>query len=77
IHERLQHYEESKPVPVLDSAAALAHELSEELRKSANGEMSKSFKLLAKTPRQEPSDGPLLPERAGPPNYLRCLKTSI
>uniref|UniRef100_A0A4W6G7U8 MAGUK p55 scaffold protein 7a n=1 Tax=Lates calcarifer TaxID=8187 RepID=A0A4W6G7U8_LATCA len=26
IHERLQHYEESKPVPVLDSAAALAHE---------------------------------------------------
>ncbi|XP_038131098.1 MAGUK p55 subfamily member 7-like [Cyprinodon tularosa] len=24
IHERLQHYEESKPVPVLDSAAALA-----------------------------------------------------
>lgn len=28
IHERLQHYEESKPVPVLDSTAALAHEVS-------------------------------------------------
>uniref|UniRef100_A0A8C4GEI1 MAGUK p55 scaffold protein 7a n=1 Tax=Dicentrarchus labrax TaxID=13489 RepID=A0A8C4GEI1_DICLA len=28
IHERLQHYEESKPVPVLDSAAALANEVS-------------------------------------------------
>uniref|UniRef100_A0A8C2Z1W2 MAGUK p55 scaffold protein 7a n=1 Tax=Cyclopterus lumpus TaxID=8103 RepID=A0A8C2Z1W2_CYCLU len=28
IHEQLQLYEESKPVPVLDSAAALAHEVS-------------------------------------------------
>ncbi|PWA22476.1 hypothetical protein CCH79_00015381 [Gambusia affinis] len=28
IHERLQHYEESKPAPVLDSAAVLAQEVS-------------------------------------------------
>ena len=28
IHERLQHYEESKPVPVLDNTAALAYEVS-------------------------------------------------
>ncbi|XP_039645890.1 MAGUK p55 subfamily member 7 isoform X2 [Perca fluviatilis] len=49
IHEQLQHYEESKPVPVLDSAAALAHELSEELEgKSANGEIKELLKLLAK-----------------------------
>ncbi|XP_056220105.1 MAGUK p55 subfamily member 7 isoform X2 [Seriola aureovittata] len=49
IHERLQHYEESKPVPVLDSAAALAHELSGELeRKPANGEIKELLKLLAK-----------------------------
>ncbi|XP_035854208.1 MAGUK p55 subfamily member 7, partial [Sander lucioperca] len=49
IHEQLQHYEESKPVPVLDSTAALAHELSEELEgKSANGEIKELLKLLAK-----------------------------
>ncbi|XP_034718736.1 MAGUK p55 subfamily member 7 isoform X3 [Etheostoma cragini] len=49
IHEQLQHYEKSKPVPVLDSAAALAHELSEELEgKSANGEIKELLKLLAK-----------------------------
>ena len=28
IHERLQHYEESKPVPVQDNAASLGHEVS-------------------------------------------------
>lgn len=49
IHEQLQLYEESKPVPVLDSAAALAHELSEELEgKSANGEIKELLQLLAK-----------------------------
>ncbi|XP_054863101.1 MAGUK p55 subfamily member 7 isoform X4 [Amphiprion ocellaris] len=49
IHERLQHYEESKPIPVLDSAAALARELSEELEgKSANGEIKELLKLLEK-----------------------------
>lgn len=49
IHERLQHYEESKPVPVLDNTAALAHELSEELQgKSANGEIKELLKILAK-----------------------------
>ncbi|XP_075968660.1 MAGUK p55 subfamily member 7 isoform X4 [Anarhichas minor] len=48
IHEQLQLYEESKPVPVLESAAALAHELSEELEgKSANGEIKELLKLLA------------------------------
>ncbi|XP_010793787.1 MAGUK p55 subfamily member 7-like [Notothenia coriiceps] len=49
IHEQLQLYEESKPVPVLDSAAALAHELSKELEgKSANGEIKELLQLLAK-----------------------------
>ncbi|XP_035475067.2 MAGUK p55 subfamily member 7 isoform X1 [Scophthalmus maximus] len=49
IHERLQHYEESKPVPVLDNAADLVHELSEELEgKPANGEIKELLKLLAK-----------------------------
>nr|CBN81745.1 MAGUK p55 subfamily member 7 [Dicentrarchus labrax] len=49
IHERLQHYEESKPVPVLDSAAALANELSEELKgKSANGEIKELLQILVK-----------------------------
>ncbi|XP_041823490.1 MAGUK p55 subfamily member 7 [Melanotaenia boesemani] len=49
IHERLQHYEESKPTPVLDSAGALAHELSEELeKKSENGDVKELLNLLAK-----------------------------
>ncbi|XP_044031914.1 MAGUK p55 subfamily member 7 isoform X2 [Siniperca chuatsi] len=49
IHERLQHYEESKPVPVLDNAAALAHELSAELEgKSENGEIKELLQLLTK-----------------------------
>ncbi|TNN72442.1 MAGUK p55 subfamily member 7 [Liparis tanakae] len=49
IHEQLQLYEESKPVHVLDSAAALAHELSEELEgKSANGEIKELLQLLSK-----------------------------
>ncbi|XP_026148041.1 MAGUK p55 subfamily member 7 isoform X1 [Mastacembelus armatus] len=48
IHERLQHYDKSKPVPILDSAAALACELSEELEaKSTNGEIKELVKLLA------------------------------
>ncbi|KAF3703395.1 MAGUK p55 subfamily member 7 Protein humpback [Channa argus] len=47
IHERLQHYEESKPVPILDNAAALAHELSEELEgKSASREIEELLILL-------------------------------
>ncbi|KAF3836155.1 hypothetical protein F7725_028713, partial [Dissostichus mawsoni] len=49
IHEQLQLYEESKPVPVMDSTAALAHELSKELEgKSANGEIKELLQLLAK-----------------------------
>ncbi|XP_062415227.1 MAGUK p55 subfamily member 7 isoform X2 [Pungitius pungitius] len=48
IHEQLQFYEESKPVPVLDRAAALAHELSEEMEgKSANREIKELLQLLA------------------------------
>ncbi|XP_043960343.1 MAGUK p55 subfamily member 7 [Gambusia affinis] len=47
IHERLQHYEESKPAPVLDSAAVLAQELSEQLElKSENGDIKELTKLL-------------------------------
>ncbi|XP_069554144.1 MAGUK p55 subfamily member 7 isoform X1 [Brachyistius frenatus] len=49
IHERLQHYEESKPVPVLHSVATVASELFEELEgKSANGEIKELLKLLTK-----------------------------
>ncbi|KAM3593549.1 uncharacterized protein V6R79_015097 [Siganus canaliculatus] len=49
IHEWLQHYEERKPVPVLDSATALANGLSEELEgKSASGEMQELLQILAK-----------------------------
>ncbi|XP_072234296.1 MAGUK p55 subfamily member 7 isoform X2 [Leuresthes tenuis] len=49
IHERLQHYEESKPNPVLDNAAALAHELCDDLeRKSENGDIKELLKLLTK-----------------------------
>ncbi|XP_062235808.1 MAGUK p55 subfamily member 7 isoform X2 [Platichthys flesus] len=49
IHEQLQHFEKSKPVPVQDNAAILAHELSEELeRKSANEEIKELLKLLTK-----------------------------
>ncbi|KAM6908347.1 MAGUK p55 subfamily member 7-like [Lycodopsis pacificus] len=48
IHEQLQLYKESKPVPVLENATGLAHELSEELEgKSANGEIKELLKLLA------------------------------
>ncbi|XP_008436730.1 MAGUK p55 subfamily member 7 isoform X2 [Poecilia reticulata] len=47
IHERLQHYEESKPAPVLDSAAVLAQDLSEQLEiKSENGDIKELTKLL-------------------------------
>ncbi|XP_034427824.1 MAGUK p55 subfamily member 7 isoform X2 [Hippoglossus hippoglossus] len=49
IHERLQHFEKSKPVPVQDNATTLAHELSEELEgKSANEEIKELLKLLTK-----------------------------
>ncbi|KAF7664537.1 hypothetical protein LDENG_00172270 [Lucifuga dentata] len=47
IHERLQHYEESKPAAVTDNAKALAHDLSEELQgKSESGEISELLRLL-------------------------------
>ncbi|XP_040023291.1 MAGUK p55 subfamily member 7 isoform X3 [Gasterosteus aculeatus] len=49
IHEQLQFYEERKPVPVLDSAAALAHELSDEMEgKSANREIKELLQLLGR-----------------------------
>nr|XP_019943423.1 PREDICTED: MAGUK p55 subfamily member 7 [Paralichthys olivaceus]XP_019943424.1 PREDICTED: MAGUK p55 subfamily member 7 [Paralichthys olivaceus] len=49
IHERLQHFEESKPVPVQDNAATLAHEVCEELEeKSANEEIKELLNLLTK-----------------------------
>ncbi|KAM9337386.1 MAGUK p55 subfamily member 7 [Symphorus nematophorus] len=49
IHEQLQHYEQSKPVPVLDSAAPLAYKLSEELEgKSTNGDIKELLQILAK-----------------------------
>ncbi|XP_023805682.1 MAGUK p55 subfamily member 7 isoform X2 [Oryzias latipes] len=49
IHERLRHYEEGKPTAVLKSAAALAHEISEELaRKSENVDMKELQKILTK-----------------------------
>ncbi|XP_051910954.1 MAGUK p55 subfamily member 7 isoform X2 [Hippocampus zosterae] len=49
IHERLQHYEESKPTPVLNNAASLCTQLSEELQgESATREVNELLKLLAK-----------------------------
>ncbi|XP_029935495.1 MAGUK p55 subfamily member 7 isoform X2 [Myripristis murdjan] len=49
IHERLQHYEESNPAPVLDNAGTLANDLSEELQgKSSSGDIRELLKLLAK-----------------------------
>ncbi|XP_029979772.1 MAGUK p55 subfamily member 7-like [Sphaeramia orbicularis] len=49
IHERLQHYEESKAAPVMENAATLASELSEELQgKLASGEIKELLKLLEK-----------------------------
>ncbi|XP_076617545.1 MAGUK p55 subfamily member 7 isoform X2 [Chaetodon auriga] len=49
IHEQLQHYEQRKPIPVLDSAAPLAFELSELLEgKSANGEIKELLQILAR-----------------------------
>uniref|UniRef100_A0A4W5QDU1 MAGUK p55 scaffold protein 7a n=1 Tax=Hucho hucho TaxID=62062 RepID=A0A4W5QDU1_9TELE len=49
IHERLQHYEDRSPVPVLDSAGSLATDLSEELQvKGASGGIKELLKLLAK-----------------------------
>ncbi|KAK2858665.1 hypothetical protein Q5P01_003285 [Channa striata] len=47
IHERLKHYEESKPVPIVDSAAALSLELSTELEgKTASREIKELLILL-------------------------------
>ncbi|KAM8823015.1 MAGUK p55 subfamily member 7 isoform 2-T3 [Spinachia spinachia] len=49
IHEQLQFYEESKPVPVLDRAVALAYELSEEMEgKSTDRELQELLQLLAR-----------------------------
>uniref|UniRef100_A0A1A7WBN7 Membrane protein, palmitoylated 7 (MAGUK p55 subfamily member 7) n=1 Tax=Iconisemion striatum TaxID=60296 RepID=A0A1A7WBN7_9TELE len=49
IHERLQNYEDCKPVPVLDTTAALAQELSVDLKeKSASGDVKELLKLLEK-----------------------------
>ncbi|XP_029955687.1 MAGUK p55 subfamily member 7 isoform X1 [Salarias fasciatus] len=49
IHERLQRYEESKPLPALDAAAALAQQLSDELEaKPATAETQELLKLLQK-----------------------------
>ncbi|XP_039874727.1 MAGUK p55 subfamily member 7 isoform X3 [Maylandia zebra] len=48
IHERLQHYEESKPAPVLEGAAPLARDVSDELEgKSASQDVKELLKLLA------------------------------
>lgn len=48
IHERLQHYEESKPAPVLEGAAPLARDVSDELEgKSASHDVKELLKLLA------------------------------
>ncbi|CAJ1081830.1 MAGUK p55 subfamily member 7 isoform X2 [Xyrichtys novacula] len=49
IHEWLQKYEERKPGPVLDRAAALAQNLSAELEeKAANGDIKELLQILAK-----------------------------
>lgn len=49
IHARLQHYEESRPLPVVSSSAALASQLSEELQgKSSNSEIKELLVLLSK-----------------------------
>ncbi|XP_017557420.1 MAGUK p55 subfamily member 7 isoform X1 [Pygocentrus nattereri] len=49
IHEKLQHYEETCPAPVLDSAGALAQGLSEELQaKPLSAEVRELLKLLSK-----------------------------
>ncbi|XP_061121485.1 MAGUK p55 subfamily member 7 isoform X3 [Syngnathus typhle] len=48
IHDRLQHYEESKPTPVSNDAASLCTQLSEDLQgKSTSSEVSELLKLLA------------------------------
>ncbi|XP_041670287.1 MAGUK p55 subfamily member 7 [Cheilinus undulatus] len=49
IHEWLQKYEDSKPIPVLDNAAALAHNLSVELEgKSTNEDIKELLQILDK-----------------------------
>ncbi|KAK2866723.1 hypothetical protein Q7C36_002779 [Tachysurus vachellii] len=49
IHEKLQHYEERCPAPVLDSASALAQGVSEELQmKPLSADITELLKLLSK-----------------------------
>ncbi|XP_058262356.1 MAGUK p55 subfamily member 7 isoform X2 [Hemibagrus wyckioides] len=49
IHEKLQHYEERCPAPVLDSAGALAQGVSEELQmKPVSADVTELLKLLSK-----------------------------
>ncbi|XP_057680432.1 MAGUK p55 subfamily member 7 isoform X1 [Corythoichthys intestinalis] len=49
IHDELQQYEERKPTPVLNNAASLCSQLTDELqRKSVNAEINELLKLLAK-----------------------------
>ncbi|XP_047673387.1 MAGUK p55 subfamily member 7 [Tachysurus fulvidraco] len=49
IHEKLQHYEERCPAPVLESASALAQGLSEELQmKPLSADITELLKLLSK-----------------------------
>uniref|UniRef100_A0A1A8A9Y6 Membrane protein, palmitoylated 7 (MAGUK p55 subfamily member 7) n=2 Tax=Nothobranchius TaxID=28779 RepID=A0A1A8A9Y6_NOTFU len=49
IHERLKNFEASKPIPVLDTTAALARELSVDLEeKSVSGDVQELLKLLDK-----------------------------
>lgn len=49
IHEWLQKYEESKPLPALDNAAALAHNISVELEaKSSNEDIKELIQILEK-----------------------------
>lgn len=49
IHELLQHYEESKPAPVLDSSATLVNELLVQLEgKVANGEIKELRQIMTK-----------------------------
>ncbi|KAM6977707.1 MAGUK p55 subfamily member 7 [Aplochiton taeniatus] len=49
IHQRLQHYEEHSPAPVVSSAGSLAHDVSKEFQgKAVSGEIRELLKLLAK-----------------------------
>uniref|UniRef100_A0A8C5QAD9 MAGUK p55 subfamily member 7 n=1 Tax=Leptobrachium leishanense TaxID=445787 RepID=A0A8C5QAD9_9ANUR len=49
IHEKLHNYEKENPLPIINSATALADDLAEELQsKPPNGEMRELLKLLSK-----------------------------